>query len=134
MHSAITTKILALAQARVGRGIYRGKATLDQAPEIVNCFTFIQWIWREAGVIVPDHILAWDRTVVIARADMRPCDLVFAPRLNRTLETDDFGHIGIVGYEGWIIHASRVRGAVGADSPARFFERGCLGVRRILIA
>jgi len=132
MHDVIG-KILTLAELQVGRGSYRGKATLDQAPLIVNCFTFVQWLWREAGIVVPEHMLVWDGARIISRDDMQPGDLAFTPRLNRTLESDDFGHIGIVGREGWIIHASRMRGMVGADSPTRFFERGCLGVRRVPI-
>jgi cell wall-associated NlpC family hydrolase len=132
MHAAdIKEHILALAASHVGRGRYSGKATLDQAPLNVNCFTFVQWLWRETGIIVPEHLLAWKDALPVEREHMQPCDLTFTPRLNRSLETDDFGHVGIVGRDGWIIHASRSRGMIGADSPTRFFERGCLGVRRI---
>ena len=133
MHHDVIEKVLALAEQQVGRGAYRGKATLDQAPVVVNCFTFVQWLWREAGIVVPEHMLVWRDALIIPREDMQPGDLVFTPRLDRTLESDDFGHIGIVGRERWIIHASRMRGMVGADSLTRFFERGCLGVRRVPI-
>jgi len=127
----IQAHVLALAAAHISKGIYRGNATLDQAPMIVNCFTFVQWLWREAGVIVPAHMLAWNEALSVERKAMQPCDLVFTPRLNRTLDTDDFGHIGIVERDGWIIHASRLCGSIGADPSTQFFERGCLGVRRV---
>lgn len=131
MTADVTGRVISLAAQQVGKGTYRKDATLAQAPGVVNCFTFVQWLWSHAGITVPDHILRWDKAIVVSRETIRPGDLAFTPLPGRTLETDDFGHVGIVGADGWIIHASGWRGMIGADSQARFFERGCLGVRRV---
>lgn len=126
-----TDFVLACAQSRIGRGIYHARATLEQAPDIVNCFRFVQWVWAQAGIVLPEHILIWPNALSVSRDDAQAGDLVFTPRRNRSIETDDFGHVGILDRDGFVIHATKWRNTVVEDPPAVFFERGCLGVRRV---
>lgn len=42
---------LLIARARSRRGIsrYRVSARLDEAPEVFNCYRFMQWVWLASG-------------------------------------------------------------------------------------
>jgi len=123
--------LITQARLRKGKSIWRKRATLADAPDVFNCFTFVQWLWQPLGVTVPDHILMWDGAETVTIADARPTDLIFIVRRFRTLEDDDFGHVGVLTHEGTVVHATRWKNGVVEDPLNEFIARDVLGVRRI---
>jgi len=130
-HSAIQGLLVARARACMGVSRYRGHAALSEAPGVVNCFRFTQWLWNSIGVSLPDHQLAWPQALPVSLDCLRPADLVFVPRLNYSLEEDDFGHVGVASGDSTVIHATRWKNGVVEEPLEKFLSRGCLGVRRI---
>jgi cell wall-associated NlpC family hydrolase len=124
-------RVLEYARERVGKSTYRGSAKLADAPSVFNCFRFTQWLWLKVGVNLPDHQLMWPHGVSVAVRDIRSADLVFVPRFDYTLETDDFGHVGIASGERTVIHATKWKNGVVEDELEAFLSRGCLGIRRV---
>ena len=118
------------ARAQIGVSIYRRNATLDQAPDIVNCFRMTQWLYSLLGIILPDQQLICHQVTAISLDEIGIADLVFVPRRRRGLQ-DDFGHVGMATGEATVIHANAWRKTVVEDSLLSFIEDGCLGVRRI---
>lgn len=131
--SGATIKELLIQRARtcIGVSIYRRNASLEQAPKLLNCFRFTQWLWASVGVHLPDHQLAWSSAESVALSDVGVADLMFVPRLNYTLEEDDFGHVGITTDAATVVHATKWRNTVVEEPVEIFLSRGCLGVRRI---
>ncbi len=121
------------ARSHIGRATYNGRATLAEAPDVFNCFRFIQWIWRQADVELPEHMLESDSLETIDITAIRYADLLFVPRKNYALADDTFGHVGILTEMNTIIHATKWRDGVVEDPIKRFIERGFLGARRVPI-
>lgn len=116
------------ARSLIGKATYRGNAMLNEAPDVVNCFRFTQWVWLSVGITLPDKQLTCP---AVAINELAAADLVFVPRRNRTTATDDFGHVGIATGENTVIHATKWRNTVVEDSLDSFLSRGLLGVRRV---
>jgi cell wall-associated NlpC family hydrolase len=119
------------ARACIGVSTYQRKATLEEAPRVMNCFRFMQWLWNPVGILLPDHQLIWPLAIPVNVDEADIADLVFVPRWEYALSEDDFGHVGIATGEGTIIHATKWRNGVVEDPLSTFVARGCLGVRRI---
>lgn len=127
----VRVKVVTYVRGRVGKATYKGNALLCDAPHVFNCFLFTQWIWGRVGVKIPDHQLLWPCAIVVPLQDIGIANLVFVPRRDRTLETDDFGHVGIATGDGTVVHATKWRNGVVEDPMEDFIARGCLGVRRV---
>jgi len=123
--------LIAKARSRKGNATWVKHASLHDAPGIFNCFTLVQWLWRPYGIIVPDHILVWNGADTVSLGDARAGDLIFTVRRYRTLQDDDFGHVGVLTSEGTVVHATRWKGGVVEDPLSDFIARDVLGVRRI---
>jgi cell wall-associated NlpC family hydrolase len=134
---ALKKLLINRARSCIGRSLYRGDARPEEAPAIFNCFRFTWWVWRPCGIELPDHQLICPWLEVVSVGAIEIADLVFVPRLNRGLHTDDFGHVGIATDECTVIHATNRRhderrsNGVIEESLQKFLARGCLGVRRV---
>lgn len=131
MNSTLEDQLIALARSRIGLSNYRRNAALHLAPGIVNCYRFTQWLWGAFGVPLPDHQLVWKKALIVPLSEATKADLVFAPRRHYTLETDDFGHVGIVTGEATVVHATKWRAGFVEEPLPEFVARGCLGIRRV---
>jgi len=131
--SGSTVKKLLIARARtcIGLSVYRRNATKEDAPQVLNCFRFTQWVWRAADIELPDHQLLYPEAMSVSLNEVEIADLIFVPRLNYSLEEDDFGHVGIATGKGTVIHATKWRNTVVEESLAQFVCRGVLDIRRI---
>lgn len=124
-------RLIALARSRIGNTRYKIDATLEDAPSVVNCYRFVQWLWWHLfGIALPEHQLAWDGAMVVGMDALVIGDLVFARRWR--MKPDDFGHVGIVSSPHTVIHASFRTGTVTEDPLDLFLEKGLLGARRIV--
>ena len=129
--SILKETLIERARACIGISTYQRTAGLADAPEVFNCFSFMQWLWRPLGVILPDQQLTWPEATVISVEEIVAADLIFVPRFEYAIDADDFDHVGIATGERTVVHATKWRNGVVEDQVSLFLERGCLGVRRI---
>lgn len=119
------------ARACIGNSVYRRNAMLKDAPRVLNCFRFTQWVWGITGIMLPDQQLLYPGAVAIPLSETEMADLVFVPRLGYKLEEDDFGHVGIAASATTVIHATKWKNGVIEEPLSEFVRFGVLGVRRI---
>ena|SRR3989338_1342890 len=123
--------LISRARACIGTSIYRRKAAPEEAPRVLNCFRFMQWLWSPLGISLPDHQLICPEAISIGLAEVDMADLVFVPRSDYRIDEDDFGHVGIATGEDTIIHATKWKNGVIEEPLSSFVNRGYLGIRRI---
>lgn len=128
-----TAKELLIARARscIGVSVYRRNAMLEDAPKVLNCFRFTQWLWASVGVQLPDQQLLYAEAKAVSLCDIGMADLVFVPRLDYSLDTDDFGHVGVATGVSTVVHATKWKNGVIEEPLSDFVNRGVLGLRRI---
>ena len=129
--SIIKELLIERARACIGSSIYRRNAMPEDAPHVLNCFRFTQWLWSTIGVQLPDRQLHCSQVVAISLEKVGIADLIFVPRLNYTIDMDDFGHVGIATGISTVIHATQWKNGVIEDSLPLFVNRGVLGICRI---
>ncbi|MFP8886098.1 MULTISPECIES: C40 family peptidase [Streptomyces] len=104
-YAAKADKVLAFAEAQLGKPYVWGAT----GPNSYDCSGLTQAAWLSAGVSLPrttyDQVEAGTR---IAKADMRPGDLVFF--------YDDISHVGIYAGGGQMIHAPKPGAEVRYES------------------
>ncbi|MFH0242747.1 NlpC/P60 family protein [Streptomyces sp. HK10] len=104
-YAAKAEKVLAFAEAQLGKPYVWGAT----GPNSYDCSGLTQAAWLSAGVSLPrttyDQV---DTGTRIARADMRPGDLVFF--------YDDISHVGIYAGGGQMIHAPKPGAEVRYES------------------
>lgn len=133
VRSGSTTKELLIKRARacIGNSVYRRNAMLEDAPRVLNCFRFTQWIWQAVGITLPDQQLLYPEAMPVLLNEIETADLVFIPRLEYALEEDDFGHVGFATGTTTVIHATKWKNGVAEEPLSEFVCRGVLGIRRI---
>ncbi|SFL25797.1 C40 family peptidase [Streptomyces pini] len=104
-YAAKADKVLAFAEAQLGKPYVWGAT----GPNSYDCSGLTQAAWLSAGVSLPrttyDQVEAGTR---IAKADMRPGDLVFF--------YDDISHVGVYAGGGQMIHAPKPGAEVRYES------------------
>lgn len=136
----VDVDIVRLARAQVGQAHYRRGARLTQAPEVVDCSSFVKWIFAERGIWLPR------RTVQQMRCgqEVMPyyvCDgdLIYTEGRHNWYAEDlrvRVGHVGIMTADKTVIHATN-NGTNGAVEVRlrEFLAKGTLvTIRRLLPA
>lgn len=124
-------QLVTCARSCIGQSLWKRNAELIDAPAIVNCYRFVQWLWLPYGRELPDHLLVWDGAGEVPLSGATAADLIFIARKHRTAQTDDFGHVGVLTFEGTVVHATRWENGVVETPLQTFLSRECLGIRRI---
>lgn len=124
-------ELIQRARSRIGKSVWRKSAHIDDAPDVFNCYTFVQWLWLPLGVVLPDHILMWEGAASVSLEEAQAADLIFVVRRHRTLLDDDFGHVGVLTRQNTVVHATRWKKGVVEDPRSDFLVRDVLGIRRI---
>ncbi|MFH1161894.1 MAG: NlpC/P60 family protein [Candidatus Jorgensenbacteria bacterium] len=135
----VAVDVVALARARVGIATYRRGARVSEAPEVVDCSSFVKWLYGERGIWLPRRsIQQRELGAQIALPDLMAGDLVFRSGsidYYLTDPADGIGHVGLATGEGTVIHAAnRTLGVV--ESPLAAFAAGGAfrGARRLIPA
>lgn len=125
--STIQTYIVELACKCVGRSKYKRAALPSLAPEIVDCSSFVKWLYGQCGIWLPRRsIQQHDYGVHVGIPDIKAGDLVFATGYrnyhNASLPDIRIGHVGLYVGDDRVIHAaSSKRGIV--EDPFSVFDR-----------
>ena len=128
--------IIALAYGCIDLSQYKRGATIDMAPKVVDCSTFISWLYSQKGVKLPRYSIDQrDRlSIVIDEENLQPGDLVFTSgRFNYYWNdpTDGVGHVGIYTGNNTVIHAAGPEVGVIED-PFTPFAKNSRGIRRVI--
>jgi peptidoglycan endopeptidase LytE len=110
--------IIALARQRIETSTYRRGAKPSEAPVVVDCSSFIKWLYGQRGIWLPRRsIQQRELGIPVLVDEVEEGDVIFVSGLidyYHTDSNDGVGHVGIATGEGTVIHA--------ADQKARVVE------------
>lgn len=137
--AVIDVDLIALARSCINTSQYKRGAHPDEAPSVVDCSSFIKWLYSQRGIWLPRRsIQQRDIGEPINLCDVRVNDLVFASgRINYYNDNprDGVGHVGIVTDKNTVIHASNRKTHVTEATLQKFAEGAKFrGARRFLPA
>ncbi|MBI2474731.1 MAG: C40 family peptidase [Candidatus Taylorbacteria bacterium] len=132
----IGVDIIELARSCIGRSLYRRGARPDAAPDIVDCSSFVKWLYGQRGIWLPRRsIQQREHGEVIQPSEIEKDDLVFTSGRIDYFDkdpTDGVGHVGIATGEGTIVHAANKKVNVVETALERFLDGEWRGARRLL--
>ncbi len=132
----VDVDVVERARRLIAASRYRRGARMVEAPGVVDCSSFVKWIYGERGIWLPRRSIQQRRTGTdVEKTDVAAGDLVFT---KGALERTDgpgggVGHVAIATGAGTVIHAANT-GAGVIESP---LEPLCAdgvfrGIRRIV--
>lgn len=110
--------LLAAARGCLGKSEYALSADPRQAPQTVNCSSFIKYLYGLRGIWLPRYAIQQSELGVPVAADskLRLGDLLFSPGFFPLSRNQDnahgLGHVGMATGEGSVIHAAKHQGTV----------------------
>ncbi|HEX3095965.1 MAG TPA: NlpC/P60 family protein [Patescibacteria group bacterium] len=127
--------IVSLARECIKSSIYRRGVSASEAPEVVDCSSFMKWLYGRKGVWLPRHSIDQRSylEVDVEEEDIIAGDLIFTTGFRNYFwadEDDAVGHVGIATGEGTAIHAANSKVGV-IEAPIDRFLKKPRGVRRI---
>jgi len=106
----VEVDIIALARQCVGVSQYRYGARPSEAPVVVDCSSFIKWLYAQRGIWLPRRSVQQRKCgEAVSLDELIAGDVVLTSgRINYYLDnsTSGVGHVGIVTGEGTVIHAA----------------------------
>ncbi|OGG41422.1 hypothetical protein A2837_02830 [Candidatus Kaiserbacteria bacterium RIFCSPHIGHO2_01_FULL_46_22] len=123
------------ARACIGVSVYKLKADPTQAPGVVDCSSFVQWLLSLEGIALPRlafEQLHFCNQIVFDPLEARAGDLIFRTG-HQPQYLDDptlaVGHVGFVTGDLTVIHApSKEKGVVEDPDVLTFFSYKSAGV------
>lgn len=121
----IAFDLVEMARQCVGTSTYRICCLMAEAPETVDCSSFMKWLYGQCGIWLPRlSIQQSERGKMVAQVDeLLAGDLVFTSRYNgrpgfyRNNPDQDIGHVAIATGLGTVIHAKNEEFGVIECSP-----------------
>lgn len=134
---AVSVDMIALARQCIGTSKYQRGAKPSEAPFIVDCSSFIKWIYGVRGIWLPRRsIQQRELGKTVGLNEVVAGDVVFVSGwidYYHDDPADGVGHVGIVTGEGTVIHAEGKKNNVVETSLDAFAShRGFRGVRRYI--
>lgn len=131
--ACVHVDVVALARERIGRSRYVRGISADYAPGIVDCSSFVKWLYGEKGIWLPRRAIQQrdfgERVNTIVSGD-----LVFTSgyiNLYHEDPDDGVGHVGLATGDGTVIHAAGQKEGIIETSLESFLgNRECRGIRR----
>lgn len=133
----VEVDIIALARQCIGTSRYRRDARFFEAPAVVNCSSFVKWLYAQRGIWLPrraiqqrelgeavnlDNLVAGDVVFVSGRIDCYHDD-----------PANGSGHVGIATGNGTVIHAANRKAHVVESNLNKFVSKaGFRGARRYI--
>jgi cell wall-associated NlpC family hydrolase len=134
---AIEVDLVALARGCIGRSKYRRGARPSEAPDVVDCSSFIKWLYAQRGIWLPRRSIQqreFGETVDLSQ--LAAGDVVFVSGLIDYYfsdPADGVGHVGIYAGEEKVIHAANGKIGVTETALDKFIgNNGFRGARRYL--
>ena len=112
----VEVDIIALARQCIGVSQYRRGANPSEAPVIVDCSSFMKWLYAQRGIWLPRRsIQQREYGEVVNLNELVAGDLVFVSgriSYHDYDPADGVGHVGIATDDGTIIHAANKKANV----------------------
>lgn len=129
--------IVSLARQCIGKSKYRRQTPAWHAPAVVDCSSFIKWLYGNLGIWLPRRsIQQREYGEPIGIHELKPGDALFTSSRFNYFDDDPaygVGHVGIVSGDGTVIHASYRKSGVNEDPIDHFLpEKVFRGARRFL--
>lgn len=125
--AVVEVDIIALARQCIGKSKYRRGARLHEAPSVVDCSSFIKWLYGERGIWLPRRTIQQsEHSEPVALDALVSGDVVFVSGWINYYRDDPacgIGHAGIVTEDDTIIHAANKRFNVVETSFERFVRK-----------
>ncbi len=131
-----TGDVVAIARSQIGQSAYRLGARTQEAPDAVDCSSFVKWVYGQVGIWLPRRTIQQLQVgEPVHPDDLQAGDLLFKTgRHNWYIDRPELGvgHVGIATGSDTVIHAAnRKRGVI--ESPAvTFLGEKFRGVRRLI--
>ena len=129
--------IIALARRCIGTSKYRRGARLSEAPAVIDCSSFIKWLYAQRGIWLPRRsIQQHELGEVVSLDELIAGDLVFVSGWIDYYHDDPangVGHVGVATGDNTVIHAANRKANV-VESPLDKFvgKTKFRGARRYL--
>jgi hypothetical protein len=131
--SVVDVSLSELAQRQIGASIYRLGAHPNMAPSIVDCSSFVRWLYAQKGIWLPRlSIQQREYGLPVPLTDIREGDLIFTTSRCGNFFLNDpkdaVGHVGMYTGSGVVHAASKSSGVI--ETSLANFVRNFRGVRR----
>lgn len=128
--------LVALARSCIKISTYRRGARLLEAPAVVDCSSFIKWLYGQRGIWLPRRsIQQREFGVSVPINEVIAGDIIFVSGWIDYYDTDPkdgVGHVGIATGEGTVVHAADPRDHVVESTLDSFIDNKFRGVRRYI--
>jgi hypothetical protein len=109
--NVLDINIVDQALGRIKKSTYHRGALPSQAPKIIDCSSFVKWLYAQCGIWIPRRSIQQRDfgTPVMARTDIVAGDLIFVSGFIDWYHNDPqdgVGHVGIATGYGTVIHAA----------------------------
>lgn len=132
----VEVDLVVLARSCCGVSAYRRGADPDEAPRVMDCSTFTQWLYGQRGIELERRSIQQLAMGAKVRArDIQSGDLLFTPGIVNYYEEDPalgVGHVGLATGENTVIHAANRLSGIVESQLANFVGNDPLYVRRII--
>lgn len=106
----IDADIVGKARRLVSESRYRRGARMVEAPGVVDCSSFVKWLYAERGIWIPRRAIQQRKTgEAVGPGQVIAGDLVFSRGMHGRRDGDDgdaVGHVALATGEGTVIHAA----------------------------
>lgn len=133
----VEVDLIQLARQCIGTSLYRRGASPHYAPQLVDCSSFVKWLYGQRGIWLPRRsIQQRELGEVVLQEEIFPGDLVFVSGLIDYYHNDPkdgVGHVGIATENSTIIHAANSQVHV-TETPLKEFlgKNKFRGIRRYI--
>lgn len=135
-YERVIVEIVCIARSCVGKSVYQWNHHPDNAPNFVDCASFVRWLYSQYGIWLPRYsIQQHNYTRPVDWEKRKIGDLIFSEGSygKYWLNSDDkIGHVGMLASKDTVIHAAGSKEGViesGLDSFTK--ESKFRGVRRM---
>lgn len=122
----IEVDIIAIARQCIGVSRYKRGAQPSKAPGVVDCSSFVKWLYSQKGIWLPRRsIQQRELGEEVDISEIAKGDVVFVSgRINYYYKdpADGVGHVGIATGEGTIVHAANSKRNVVESPLEGFFD------------
>jgi len=123
----VEVDIVALARRCIGTSAYRRGARFFEAPAVVDCSSFIKWLYSQRGIWLPRRSIQQRELGEVVNLDeLIEGDVVFVSGwidYYHDNPANGVGHVGLVTASGTIIHAADRKANVVESSLEKFIGK-----------
>ncbi|MFZ5391414.1 MAG: C40 family peptidase [Patescibacteria group bacterium] len=132
--SIINVDIVTLARKCIGYSLYKRGAQPSQAPRLVDCSSFIKWLYGQAGLWLPRRTIQQIQLGgLVNYSHLMAGDVIFVSGyINYYLKKplNGVGHVGLYTGQKNVIHAANSKNNVIETPLDKFIKPGWRGARR----